>query len=637
MVQVGKTAGRLKYFYDNWAEITSDSNILSSIRNFKIPFTKIPNQRFAYPEPVWSVKEANSIKNELEKLLKTGAISLVTPVKGQFLSRIFLTPKPDGSKRLILNLKSLNKYVECNHFKIEDHKTVSRLVSVDCYMALIDLKDAYTLIPIKKSDRKYLRFRFKNKIYQYNCLPFGLNCAPLLFTKIMKPVVSYLRSKGWVSVIYIDDILLIGTSKSECENNISATRTLLESLGFVINYKKSCLVPSRSCKYLGFIYNSKNMSISLPKEKREKILRLTKGLMSIKKCKIRKFAQFIGTLTSACPAVKYGWLYTKLLEREKFLSLHKENGNYNSMMKISNELVEDLNWWLTHIPYAENSLKTVSFALEIFSDASSSGWGVFCNGERSRGLWRPCEQASHINFLELLAAFFGLKCFASHLSNVNILCRIDNTTALSYINRMGSVQFPKLNALTKRIWQWCEARNIFIFASYIKSKENVEADQESRSLDFATEYELNRDVFQKITLHFKNPEIDLFASRANKKCKKYVSWLRDPDSCAVDAFTISWKKFYFYAFPPFALILRVLQKVIEDKAEGIIVVPYWTSQPWYPVFCSLLSQDPLHFKPEKNLLLSFDRSPHPLWKSLSLVAGPLSYKRCRKERCLISA
>lgn len=246
MTKVGKTAGRLKYFCLNWRKITSDTNILSSIRGFRIPFSKMPKQRHVYPEPVWSAREADSISKELDKLLKTGAISVVTPVKGQFLSRIFLNPKPDGSKRLILNLKSLNKFVICSYFNIEDHKT-SGLVPDQCFMASIDLKDAYTFISINKYHRKYLRLKFKNKFYQYNCLPFGLNCAPLLFTKIMKPVVGYLRSKGWDGDI--DDFLLIGNSRSECQNNIYATITLLESLGFIINYKKSCTIPSHTSKY----------------------------------------------------------------------------------------------------------------------------------------------------------------------------------------------------------------------------------------------------------------------------------------------------------------------------------------------------------------------------------------------------
>lgn len=167
---------------------------------------------------------------------------------------------------------------------------------------------------------------------------------------------------------------------------------------------------------------------------------------------------------------------------------------------------------------------------------------------------------------------------------------------------MGSVRYPKLHSLSRQIWQWCEVRNIFLYASYIKSKHNTNADKESRRLEIETEWELNSDAFSEIIRIFKRPEIDLFASRINKKCEKFVSWLRDPESFAVDAFTLNWKTFYFYAFPPFSLILQCLHKIREDKAEGIFIVPYWTSQPWFPVFNSLLVSNLIRFKPNPSLL-----------------------------------
>lgn len=92
-------------------------------------------------------------------------------------------------------------------------------------------------------------------------------------------------------------------------------------------------------------------------------------------------------------------------------------------------------------------------------------------------------------------------------------------------------------------------------------------------------WELADDAFQVICKKFNRPEIDLFASRLNKKCSKFVSWHNDPEAFRVDAFTLKWSTYFFYAFPPFCLILKVLQKIILDKAEGIVLVPLWPTQP----------------------------------------------------------
>lgn len=181
--------------------------------------------------------------------------------------------------------------------------------------------------------------------------------------------------------------------------------------------------------------------------------------------------------------------------------------------------------------------------------------------------------------MKLKAALFALKSF-TNIKNCEIFLRIDNTTAISYVNKMGGVQHPNLHRIAKEIWQWCEVRDIWLFASYIKSEDNVEADRESRIKNIDTESELVDYAFCQAIEAFGNPEIDLFATRINTKCEKYFSWKNNPETLAVDAFTKNWHSIgLFWAFPPFALILKVLKKIVVDKATGIVVVPFWSSQP----------------------------------------------------------
>lgn len=327
---------------------------------------------------------------------------------------------------------------------------------------------------------------------------------------------------------------------------------------------------------------------------------------------------------SACPAVKYGKLYTKELERHKYLALKESNQNYKAKISIPLVLRNDLSWWTTIIANSFNEIRTHDFYLEMFTDASKTGWGAVCGLQHARGLWLQPEFSRHINFLELKAALLGLKCFTKNIRSRSILLRVDNTTALSYINRMGGVQYPELNQVTREIWQWCEKNDLWVFASYIKSDCN-KADKSSRFLPVDCEWKLANYAYAKIVLEFGTPEIDLFASRINKKCQKYISWEIDPESVNIDAFTVSWKELKFYAFPPFALICKVLNKIIIDQAEGILVVPKWPSQPWYPIFNDLAHlSNIIEFQPNSALLSSPFRSHHPLHKDLTLVAAVLS-------------
>lgn len=275
-------------------------------------------------------------------------------------------PKPNGEKRFILNLKRLNKFIKTEHFKMEDYRTASKLITAHSYMATLDLKDAYFLIPIQISHKKYLRFRYNEILYEFNCLPFGLCTAPYVFTKLLKPVMENLRSRGFMSVVYLDDIFVIERSFQDCQYNIQSTCELLQSLGFILNYEKSCLVPNKDCKFLGFIFDSKNMILKLPSEKKEKIKHRILQILNVNSIKLRNFAKVLGLLVSACPAIRYSWLYTKVLERHKYRCLLK-NPNYDQMVHIPDSLKIDLKWWLSHIENGSSPLPVGEGILIIMS------------------------------------------------------------------------------------------------------------------------------------------------------------------------------------------------------------------------------------------------------------------------------
>lgn len=565
------------------------------------------------------------MQRALKNVLEIGAVRKCKESKGQFISGIFLVPKSNGEMRLILNLKKLNDFIETTHFKMEDIRTAMRLISEGSFMSNLDLQNAYFTIPIHSEHRKFLRFRWRHDLFEFVCLPFGLCTAPWVFTKVLKPVVGFLRSQGWLSVIYLDDILVLAESKKRCQENLVATKSLIESLGFMCNLDKSCLTPSTSCQFLGFILNSVDMTLELTQRKRENILAMIAKMENSSRCSIREFASFVGNLTAACTGVAYGWVHVKPLERVKYLALNEFGGDYDADMAITESVKQNLEWWREKILVTKNPIRKLTYSLTIFSDASLSGWGAFCNGEVIYGHWSPEESSLHINHLELLAAFHGLKSFANHYKSGEILLKIDNSTAIAYINKMGGIRFPGLSKLAADIWSWCEERRLWVFATYIPSRDNTEADMASRVEKIDIEWVLSPTAFNTITRQFGYPDIDLFASSRNTKCEAFCSWHKDPHAVCIDAFSLDWGSLHFYAFPPFSLILKTLKKIQNDQACGVVVVPDWCAQPWYPLWLSLLEMPPVRLQPSRDLLLSPDRkTQHPLADKLALLAGRLS-------------
>lgn len=66
-----------------------------------------------------------------------------------------------------------------------------------------------------------------------------------------------------------------------------------------------------------------------------------------------------------------------------------------------------------------------------------------------------------------------------------------------------------------------------------------------------------KSAFEAVLQRFGPFDIDLFASALNAKCDIYVSWLPDPGFLTINAFTLSWERVFFYAFPPFILLTRM--------------------------------------------------------------------------------
>ena len=89
-----------------------------------IEFTSTPYQDRVPTQKKFSAEESTIIQSEIDKLLQKEVIVPARNEPGQFISTIFLRPKPDGSHRMILNLKQLNKSVEYEHFKMDTLWTV---------------------------------------------------------------------------------------------------------------------------------------------------------------------------------------------------------------------------------------------------------------------------------------------------------------------------------------------------------------------------------------------------------------------------------------------------------------------------------------------------------------------------------
>ena len=579
---------------------------------------------------VFTAEEDIIIDKEIKKLIKMKVIKEVEHHPEEFLSPIFIVPKKNGEYRMILNLKELNEFIEYHHFKMDTFESVLKLVKPGSWFASVDLRHAYYSVSIAPEHRIKLRFEKSGKVYQFEALPNGISCAPKQFTRLMKPVYASLRMLGHTNSGYIDDSLLMGDTIPECKQNVQDTVSLMSDVGFIIHNEKSVLVPTQNITFLGNNIDSVRMIVYLPTEKVSRIVQACVDLHNKVASRIREVARVLGLLVSSFSAVEFGPLYYRDTEREKIEALQKNRGDYDGFMSVTDKIRNELKWWIDNLNQQKRRISHGNPELVITTDASNIGWGAVLNETSIGGRWSEHEAHNHINFLELLAASHAVKSFCKDKTNVHVQVRSDNSCTIAYIRNMGG-KIDMLNQLARQIWLWCCERNIWLSATHVPGIDN-EADASSRKFNDNVEWMLNEHIFSRIVEQFGEPDIDMFASRLNKQLNRYVSWKPDPGAEAVDAFSMDWSGKFMYAFPPFSVMGRLVQKVQVDQAEMVLVAPVWVTQNFYTPILEMLIQDPLIVKVRQDTLrIPGSSKVHPLVNKLHLMVCRISGDHMKAE------
>ena len=633
-------------FKENWRVITHDQWILQVISGCPLVFLKQPPLRtrhFTSQTHQLTREQQIIMEAEVESLLEKRAIHRV-PTKFQspgFYSTIFVVPKKDGGWRPIINLKSLNQYLEVPHFKMESIQSLKDVILPGDYLAKIDLKDAYLSVPMNAQAHPYLRFMWREDVFEFSSLPFGLAPAPLIFTKLLRPVAAFLRGQGVRLIIYLDDILLMASTPMLLRNHISLTSHVLTHLGFILNQAKCVLEPQQSLDFLGFLIDSRTMTIALPQSKVDKIRKECRHMSNQQTVTARQLAHLIGAMTACLPAIAAAPLHYRALQSLRSLALRSSMTDYDSQVHLSAEAKADLHWWIDHLTSQMcRPIHPPVASLTLETDASTIGWGAYCQetNQRTGGPWTGKEATHHINWLELKAAFLAVQSFVKQ-TNCHVLLLMDNRVAISYINRKGGTCSHKLCQLALDLWGWCMDHDITLHAEHLPGKLNVIADFESRHMSDGSDWQLDVEIFSQLQQIHGPFSVDLFASFRNAQLKVFYSWKADPQATAVDALVQDWSNHRPYCFPPFVLIGRCLQKIRNDNVQfAIMIAPIWPAQTWYPLLLSSLIDHPQIIPSHPNLLKNPQGESHPLvlQDHLHLAAWPISGNPSRRKEFLSS-
>ena len=523
-----------------------------------------------------------------------------------YYSRIFLVPKKNGKLRLIIDLSVLNHFVYTETFKLETQRKVKDAIQLNDWAFSLDLMDAYLHIPIHPRSRKYLRFTLGGRVYQFKALPFSLSTSPFVFTLLMKVIPTFLRRRAITLHPYLDDWLSRNQNRRRLLEHRQFILSLITSLGLIINYEKSDLVPAQVFTFIGMEFLTHTNIVRVPQTRQMKILETVRMVSQKTSISARAFLSLLGQLNAAADFVMLGRLHLRPLQASLHNQWQPQKLPLCHQICMTTEILQHLKWWLQEDLYPQGvPLKIDPPSHTIFTDASLSGWGAHVEPEGLlfHGLWTEDQSRLHINVLEMKAIFLSLSRAAHKVKNSTVLVSTDNTKVVAYIRHQGGTHSTELSEEVWNVLNLCLAHNIHLLAKHNPGRFNTLADQMSQiDKPISTEWSLNQEIANKIFQIMDFPSIDLFATRLNHRLPIYVSPIPDQKVLSIDALSMDWNRMHAYAFPPFYLIPAVIKKIRLSQCNIVLIAPLWPDRPWFSELLGLFVSPPVSLPVIPNLL-----------------------------------
>jgi hypothetical protein len=408
----------------------------------------------------------------------------------KIISALGAIPKNSGKVRLIHDCSrprnhAVNDFAETDKFRYQSIQDAVDLISENDFLVKLDLSQAYRVVKIHPSNHEVtgLQWTFSGHDKPTNMvdtrLPFGAKCSPYIFNKLTQAVRAIMASMGFDRVIaYLDDFLVITSTREEALKATLALIKTLRYLGFQINYNK-VEGPAHELSFLGITLDTVNMTLKLPKVKIDQLKSdISKFITKSKVTKVQ-IQSLVGKLNWATQCIYGGRFYLRrLIDRMTTL------GRPWHRSRVTAEMKADAHWWLDCLS-AFNGLTPMVEARPITPvsiDACTQAGGAYFHFNWAYQAWAPMGPTInnlHINFKEVLALETAANAFGHMWRNKKVHVHIDNQAARSIINK-GSCKNPVVMRSLRRVYWLSVLHNFRIKAFYYRGKQNVLADAVSR-------------------------------------------------------------------------------------------------------------------------------------------------------------
>ena len=566
--------------------------------------------------------------SDLAKGDRLGAYQPLLPGGKDFLSRSRIDTRPgSGKQRVVHNYRRINEFVAKRTCRYENVKDLPQLLRPGDWMLSLDVSGAFWHIPLHASTAHFLSFHFalpefvvtadgsrravplqpggywvqpprglRYQVVERSCraTPFGFTNSPFVWTKVIKVLAKAMRRAGIRCLWFVDDALLALPSKAAA----CAARTLVEEMfvrsGLTRAPDKGVWQPTRVLPdHLGFEISTVGprghfkvpvrRCLELSRGAKDLLCRAGRDARFVPSELLRTFIGRAASITHACAQARF-----------RLRSLHNVAELWDERSRLDRAATRDLQWWLTFTydaPANGVDLWPAPPTKAIYTDASSTlGYGAvlqapFAARKSFGGWWTlPEREQWHITLKELVAVRKGVAAFADDLRGHVVRLWEDNQ-AVVHIIRNKTSRSPMLMAELRALLQLLETLHIRLEPRYIRSELNP-ADEFSRLTDrdaWSLKPHVQRMLQRKVErLVRRRISLDPFACHQSKVCLRYASRLYDPAALGFDGCALDWRNEAVWLNPPWALLPDIIGKLIFERPVGVLIVPVWPTQIWWP-------------------------------------------------------
>ena len=235
--------GRLRESIQFWEEqLQAPDAVLNTIKSgYVLPLKSEPTP-FRGNNHASAYANFGFVQQSVEELVASLCVLEVSDPP-YICSPLSVVESSTGKRRLVVNLRHLNRFLWKQHFKYEDLRVAILLFQKGDFMFSFDLKSGYHHVDIADIHTKYLGFSWAGKYYVFTVLPFGLASACYIFTKLLRPLTRFWRAKGLRILIYLDDGICAVTGCQAAQEASQLVQTTLQQAGFVAHPTKSVWQP----------------------------------------------------------------------------------------------------------------------------------------------------------------------------------------------------------------------------------------------------------------------------------------------------------------------------------------------------------------------------------------------------------